>query len=214
MVYPIAKYTGFQLYKAWLRKVEGMENLPLNGSFIIALNHVSYYETILIYAIFAPKLDKQIHSLANSRYWNLLPARIILEWGKCIPVYVGKDFDAKKNELALKKATKFLRKGCIIQVFPEGTRSPDGKLRKGYSGVAKLAMKARVPVVPIGIIGADKVMPKGKILPRFKRCDVKIGKPMYFNYYYDKKINDKILEEITRKIMKNIGKLIAQEYNY
>ena len=214
MVYSIAKCTFIPFYKLWLRKVEGMENIPTDTSFIIALNHVSYYDAILPYVILIPKLNKQVHALANSRYWKLLPAKIILDLGKCIPVYVGKDNNPKKNEAALQKAAKFLRKGNLIQIFPEGTRSPDGKLQKGYSGVARLSLQAKVPVVPIGVIGANKVLPKGKLLPRLKRCDVKIGKPMYFTEYYNKKINNKVLEDMTRKIMKNIAKLIGQEYNY
>ena len=214
MVYPIAKCTFIPFYKLWLRKVEGMENIPTDGPFIIALNHASYYDAILPYVILIPKLNKQIHALVNSRYWKLLPAKIILDIGKCIPVYVGKDANQKKNESALKLAAKFLRKGNLIQIFPEGTRSPDGKLRKGYTGVARLLLQAKVPVVPIGVIGANKVLPKGKLLPRLKRCEVKIGRPMYFTEYYNKKINDKLLESMTRKIMKNIAKLTGQEYNY
>ena len=99
-------------------------------------------------------------------------------------------------------------------IFPEGKRSPDGKLQKAYNGSAKLALKAKVPVLPVGIIDSHEVLPKGKILPRLKRCEVKIGKLMYFYKYYNKKPNEKIYLQITRKIMKEIAKLIGQKYNY
>ena len=214
MVYAITKHTLGPIYRLWLRRINGLENLPKDGQFIIALNHASYYETILPYITILPKLNKQMHALVNSRYWKFLPARIIINWGKCIPVYVGKDSDPKKNEIALKKAKKFLEMGHLIQIFPEGTRSNDGKLKKSHSGVARLAIMAKVPVVPVGIVGSDKVMPKGKIFPRFKRCEMNIGKPMHFNKYYNKKLNNKDFDKITRSIMKEIAKLIGQEYNY
>ena len=214
MVYPLSKYTIGAIYKLWLRKVKGIENLPNNKPFIIALNHASYYDTILPYLTIIPKINKQIHPLVNSRYWDILPARIILNWGKCIPVYVGKESDPKKNEAALKKAKEFLKQGHIIQIFPEGTRSYDGKIKKAHNGVAKLALKAKVPVVPIGIVNSHKVLPKGKIFPRFKRCEVRIGKTLYFNQYYNKKLNKSDYDKITRIIMKEIAKLTGQKYNY
>ena len=99
-------------------------------------------------------------------------------------------------------------------IFPEGTRSIDGKLQQARSGIAKLVIAAKVPVLPIGIIGSHKILPKGKFLPRFKRCKINIGRPLYFKEYYNKKTNKKILEDITRIIMKNIAKLVDQKYNY
>ena len=214
MVYPIAKYIMPPIYKLWIRKVEGVENFPANQPFIIAANHTSYYDTILPHTILIPRLNKQIRALVNSRYWNNIITIIILNWGKCIPVYVGKDYDAKKNKMAIAKGVKYLRQGDLIQIFPEGTRSYDGKLKKGHNGVAKLAIKSKAPVIPVGIIDSDKVLPKGKFLPRFARCDIKIGKPMHFNKYYNKKLNNKDFDKITRSIMKEIAKLIGQKYNY
>ena len=99
-------------------------------------------------------------------------------------------------------------------IFPEGTRSHDGKLKKAYTGIAKLTLSAKVSVLPVGIIDANKVLPKGKIFLRLKRCEVKIGKLMYFDKYYNKKPNKKIIEETTRSIMKEIAELIGQKYNY
>ena len=212
MVYPIAKYIAPLIYHPWLRKIVGLENIPKDTAFIIAANHSSYYDTLLPYTILTVRLNKQIHSLSNNRYWKISAAGAILDWGQCIPVYVGKDYDAKKNMQALKKAGDFLKKGHIIQIFPEGTRSLDGKLKKGHEGIAKLALKAKVPVVPFGIIGSNKVLPKGKFFPRFTRCDVKIGKPIYLNQYYKKRITKKILKQATDNIMKELAKLIGQKY--
>lgn len=214
MVYPIGKLIIPPIYNLWLRKVDGLENIPTDKPFIIAANHSSYYETLLPYTILIPKLDKQIHALVNSRYWNNPIIKISLDWGKCIPVFLGKDYDAKKNNEAVEIATDYLKKGELIQIFPEGTRSYDGKIKKGHTGVAKLALKAKVPVVPMGITGSRKILPKGKFFPRFVRCDVKFAKPVSFEKYYNKRMNDKVLEQVTRRIMKEIGNIIGQKYNY
>ena len=214
MVYTIGKLFIPPLYNLWVRDIYGLKNIPRDIPFIIAANHSSYYETLLPYTILIPILNKQIHALVNNRYWDNIITKIIIEWSKSIPVFVGKDYDANKNNESIEKATIYLKKGDLIQIFPEGTRSFDGILKKGHNGVAKLALKAKVPVVPMGIIGSCKILPKGKIFPRFTRCDVKFGKPISFEKYYNKKINNKTLDDVTRQIMKKIAKLICQEYNY
>lgn len=215
MVYPIGKIVVVPFYKLWLRKFEGLENVPKELPCIIAANHSSYYDALLLPSIIIPKIDKKIHAFVNSIYWKNSITRWFVEWGESIPVYIGKDKDSKeKNEHAFKKALYHLKHNGIVQIFPEGTRSYDGRLKKAYAGVAKLALEAKVPVLPVGIIGANEVLPKGKILPRFKRCEVKIGKLIYFQKYYNRKGSKKIYEEITRTIMKEIARLIGQEYRY
>ena len=215
MVYPIAKCTILPIHRVWMGKVQGTDNLLKNEPFIIAANHTSYYDILTLPSIIIPKLNKKMSALVNSRYWKNFMAKAFLDLWECIPVFVGKQKNLKeKNRVSLEKAKKYLKDGRILMIFPEGGRSKDGKLKKAYNGIALLALKSEVPVIPAGIIGADKVLPKGKYLPRFKRCEVKIGKPIYFNKFYNKKINKKILDGVTRKIMEEIGKLIGQKYRY
>lgn len=215
MVYLIAKWTVTPIYKLWLKETEGLENIPKNDPFIIAANHSSYYDAALLHSIIIPKINKRVHALVNSHYWKSFVTRVFLDWGESIPVFVEKEKGSnEKNKMAFKKALNYLKDEEIVLIFPEGTRSYDGKLRKAYSGISKLALKSKVPVLPVGIIGSCKVLPKGKILPRFKRCEVKIGKLMSFEKHYNKKINKNLLEEVTRSIMKQIAKLIGQKYNY
>lgn len=215
MVYPIGKLIILPIYKLWLRKVEGLGNAPRDKPFIIAANHASYYDALLMHSILMPKINKKIHALVNSFYWKPFTTRLFLDWGECIPVYVDEGKNHKeKNKQAFEKALSYLKKGELIEIFPEGKRSPDGKLQKAYPGVAKLALKAKVPVLPCGIIGSNKVLPRGANLPRLTKCEVKIGKLMHFDKYYNKKLNNKIFEEVTRSIMKKIAKLINQKYNY
>ena len=214
MVYPIGKKIIPPIYKLWLRNAKGIENIP-EAPFIIAANHSSYYDTVLPHSIIIPILNKKIHALSNSTYWKNPITRWILNLSECIPVYVKKEkYHQKKNKLAFEKAVSYLKKNEIVMIFPEGKRSSDGKLQKAYGGVGRLVLKSKVPVLPFGIIDSHKVFPKGKILPRFARCEVKIGKLIYFNEYYGKRTSKKTLEEITRNIMKEIAKLIGQEYSY
>lgn len=215
MVYPIGKFIIPPIYKLWLRKVHGLENLPKKGPFIIAANHSSYYDALLLHSIMIPKINMKIHALVDSRYWDNTITKTILNWGGCIPVFVKNEPESKKkNKKAIELAIKYLKNKELVQVFPEGTRSHDGKLKKAYTGITKLVLKTKAPVLPVGIIGSHKTLPKGKIFPRFTRCEVKIGKLMYFKKYYNKKVNEGILEEVTRSIMKQIAKLIGQKYIY
>ena len=214
MVHTLGKVSIQPIIKLWLRKVEGMENIPKYKPFIIASNHSSYIDGFLPPALIIPRVDKKIHALVNSYYWKSFIARYFLDMWEAIPVFVKNENDSKKkNKIAFEKSINYLNKNEIIMIFPEGTRN-DGELKKAYAGVAKLALKAKVPVLPVGIIDSNKVFPKGKIFPRFTRCEVKIGKLMYFEKYYNKKINEKVSEEITRNIMNQIAKLIGKKYNY
>lgn len=214
MAYPISKLILPPIYRMWLKKVKGLDNIPKDEPFIIAANHSSYFDIFIPPILIVPKLNKKIHALVNSYYWNNPLTEYFLNMWESIQVYVYKEKNAKqKNKQASEKAISYLKNKELVMIFPEGTRN-DGKLKKAYTGVARIALKAKVPVIPFGIIGANKVLPKGKFFPRFVRCEAKIGKLMYFDKHYNKKINDKILEEITRSIMEEIAKLIGQKYNY
>ena len=215
MVYPIGKRIIPPFYRLWLRKVEGMENIPEDRAFIIAANHSSYFDIFLPPTLVIPKVDKKIHALVNSHYWKPFITRFFLNIWEAIPVYVGKESDAKeKNRIAAEKAVNYLKNNELVMIFPEGKRSHDGKLKKAYTGIARLALNAKVPVLPVGIIGANKVLPVGKAFPRFRKCEVKVGKLIYFEKYYNKRKNKKMLEDITRKVMQQIAKLINQKYSY
>jgi 1-acyl-sn-glycerol-3-phosphate acyltransferase len=215
MVYPIGKRLTPLIYHLWVRKVTGLGNIPKDRPFIFAANHSSFYDALLLHTISTPIVNKYIHAFVNSSYWNNFVFRTIVEWGRGIPVYVKNEKDSKKkNEAAFREALDYIKKGDIVMIFPEGGRSKDGKLKRAYHGIAKLALTSKVSVIPVGIIDSHKVLPKGKFFPRFRRCEVRIGKPMNFEEYYNKTPANKILEETTRKIMKEIAKLIGQKYKY
>jgi len=215
MVHPIGKFIVPPIYQLWLRKIEGLENIPKDGPFIIAMNHTSYYETVLMHSIVVPRINKKVHPLSNSYYWKYPITRYFLNLAEAIPVYVEKDSKSKmKNNESFDKALYYLKKKDTILIFPEGKRGDGLKLKKAYNGVAKLAIKSMAPVLPVGVIDSNKVLPKGKMLPRFKRAEVRFGKPMKFERFYNKSTNNRILTQVTKSIMKEIAKLIGQKYNY
>ena len=215
MVHFISKLTIIPFIKLFIKKVDGQENILKGKPFIVASNHSSYIDDFVVPSILMPILNKEIHFYVNSSYFNNYFSRKFLEWYGNIPIDTVKGKNYKQvNKKAFQIALKYLGKNDIVAIFPEGTRSIDGRLCKGKTGIARLALKSKVPVLPIGIIGSYKILPKGKFLPRFRRCNINIGKPLYFKEYYNKNINDRILERTTRKIMKEIAKLTNQEYNH
>lgn len=215
MPYALMRIFIWPVYRLWISKINGLQNIPKNGPFIIAPNHASYFDIFLAPFIVLLKLNIRMHAWVNSSYWKNKVTKKFLDIWQCIPVFVSKEKGSKKkNNESFEKALNYLNKGDVMMIFPEGRRSPDGKLQKAYNGTARLALRAKAPVVPIGIIGASKVLPRGKLLPRFARCEVNIGEPLHFKEFYNKKLNDKILDYVTRKIMKKIAKLTRQSYNY
>ncbi|MFH0868341.1 MAG: lysophospholipid acyltransferase family protein [Candidatus Woesearchaeota archaeon] len=215
MVYPIAKLIIVPFTRLFIKEVNGIENVTTERPFIIACNHASYFDDFAVPSVILPIIDKKIHFYANSYYFNNYFLRKFLEWGGSIPVDPRKGKNRKKiNEKAFQTALNYLKNNEIIGIFPEGTRSVDGRLQQGRTGIAKLALGARVPVLPLGIIGSRKILQKGKFFPRPRRCRINIGKPLYFRKYYHRKPTKKALEGITRIIMKEIARLTGQKYNY
>ena len=209
MVYPIIKRILFPAVRLWIKEINHINNIPGQGSFILAANHASYLDHLIMGGLVIPRLNKKLHFLAKKEHFDNFLKKAWHTYGGAIPV------DRQKGgKKALKIALKILNEGEIIGIHPEGTRSLTGKLHEAKTGVARLALSAKVPVVPIGLTGTFEILPKGKYVPRFKRAIVNIGKPMYFPEYYNKKINKRILRDVTTRIMKEIAKLSSQKYNF
>jgi len=209
MVYPIAKIILPPIIDLWVKNTGGLQNIPKKGPFIIAANHESYMDHLIIVKTFVVHLNKKIHSLAKKEHFDNPIKSIWHKWGGAIPI----DRQAGGKD-ALRWAVKALKHGKIIMIHPEGTRSLTGKIQRGKTGVARLALAARVPVVPVGLIGTFEIMPKGKHIPNLKRAEINIGKLMYFGKYYNKKVTKRLLRGMTDEIMKEIAKLSKQKYNF
>jgi 1-acyl-sn-glycerol-3-phosphate acyltransferase len=116
------------------------------------------------------------------------------------------------SDAALQTGLKVLRRGDVLGIYPEGTRSPDGRLYRGKTGVARLALEAGVPVLPVAMIGTDKVQPIGRKLPRIGRVGVVIGAPLDFSRYDGMQDDRFVLRSITDEIMYELMELSGQEY--
>jgi len=209
---PIARHLIPKLFGIWIERVTGLDNLPKDRPFIIAPNHCSYMEHFLIGCVVIPYINKKIHILAKKEHYDDMVQR---KWHKTWQRYVVQiPIDRSKGEKALKTAEQQIKKGKVLVIYPEGTRSLDGKIQKGKTGTVRIALAAKVPVVPLGIRGTFEILPKGKNIPKLKKAKLKFGKPIYFNKYYNKPITKKLLREITDKIMKEIAKLSGQKYKF
>lgn len=209
MAYTIGKRLVCPVSNLYLKKVNGMENIPKDRTFIVAANHESYMDHLFIVCTLVGCLNKKIHFLSKKEHFSNPIKAAWHNYAGAIPI--DRQTGGKK---ALRLAVKALKEGKIIAIHPEGTRTLTGKLQKGKTGIAKLIMGAHVPVLPVGIIGSFEVLPKGKYMPNLKRATMNIGKLMYFDEYHDKKITKKLLREITDDIMKEIARLSKQKYEF
>ena len=209
MVYPILKVTVLPLVSNWIKKINGLENVPKNGPFIIAANHSSYMDHMVIGAVLLPYLNKKIHFLAKKEHFDGIAQKSWHSYVAAIPVDREKGGDE-----ALQQAVKALKQEKIIAIYPEGTRSMNGKIQKAKTGIARLALLSKAPVVPVGLVGTFDILPKGKYVPKFKRAIINFGKPLYFEEYANKKINKQIINKVTVSIMKEIARLSNQKYNF
>jgi len=201
----LKKILGPIIRKVWIDEVEGLENIPEKGPCIIASNHESYFDFICFAAI----SPRKIHYLAaekfySSRFWKPLMK---------ITGQIRVDRTTHDKQHTHKLIFSALKQNRMIGIFPEGTRSRDGNLLPAYTGVAQFALKAKVPVVPVGVIGTREIMAPHEKRPHFdKKAKIKIGKPMNFEEHYDKEHDENLFREITDKIMLKIAELAGKEY--
>ncbi len=158
--------------------IEGRENVPKHGAVIIASNHLSFIDSVVI-PIVAPR---PVVFIAKKEYWTGTGVRGVLTraWFtamRSIPVERGTH---RAAQASLDAALQLLKDGQAFGIYPEGTRSRDGRLYRGKTGVGWLALTAQVPVVPCVMIGTDRLLPIGSRMPRLTRVTVKFGEPLTF----------------------------------
>jgi 1-acyl-sn-glycerol-3-phosphate acyltransferase len=188
----------------WVGKVSGLDNIPLEGSAIIASNHESYFDFLCFLAI----SKRWVYYLTKKEHFE----NII--WGPFMR-YTGQievDRESSDKTTVYDEVFQVLREGKLLGLFPEGTRSPNGRLQKAYTGVAKIALLAKAPVIPVGMMGTFEILSKFQYLPRFRKCQIRIGKPISLDKYYGQEITDELLQEITDNIMRTIGELKKERY--
>ncbi|MGW5129370.1 lysophospholipid acyltransferase family protein [Streptomyces sp. NPDC004069] len=212
MFYYLLKYVllGPLLRLVFRPRIEGLEHVPASGAAIVAGNHLSFSDHFLMPAI----LKRRITFLAKAEYFTgpgikgRLTAAFFRSAGQ-IPV----DRSGKEaGQAAIREGLGVLRKGELLGIYPEGTRSHDGRLYKGKVGVAVMALRAGVPVVPCAMIGTFEAQPPGKTVPHPHPIVIRFGKPLDFSRYAGLENEKAVLRAVTDEIMYAILSLSEQEY--
>jgi 1-acyl-sn-glycerol-3-phosphate acyltransferase len=187
------------LYLFWITEVRGIENVPKKDSAIIAVNHSSYLDFFVVSAV----IKRRLYFLAAQELHRVPFLRWFMKYNERI--YLDRERPGVK---CFREVLKLLRQKKLVVVFPEGTRSQDGKIHRGKLGFVKLAIVGKVPIIPVGISGTFAILPRNVPLPRFSRCcKVHIGEPIFLDRYFGKKISKNALQEIADDIMDRISKL-------
>ncbi len=196
------------VFRPW---VSGLENIPRTGAVILASNHLSVIDSVFLPLV----VDRRIYFLAKSDYfvgrtfkgWAI--KHFLLGTGM-LPIDRS---GGKASEASLNTGLGVLAKGDVLGIYPEGTRSPDGKLYRGRTGVARMVLEAHVPVVPIAMIDTEKVMPMGTKMPKVHRIGIIIGEPLDFSRFEGMEGDRFILRSITDEIMYELSRISGQEYS-
>nr|WP_223160479.1 MULTISPECIES: lysophospholipid acyltransferase family protein [unclassified Leucobacter] len=195
------------IYRPW---VEGSENIPESGPVILVGNHLSVIDSFVLPVM----VDRRVYFLAKSDYFT----------GKGLKGWIVKSFmlgvgqlpidrsGGKASEASLNTGLSVLERGDVLGIYPEGTRSPDAKLYRGRTGVARLVLESGATVVPVVMIDTEKAMPIGVKIPRIRRIGTVIGKPLDFSRFAGMSADRFVLRSVTDEIMLEIQKLSGQEY--
>lgn len=195
------------VFRPW---VTGLENVPRTGPIIVVCNHLSFVDSIFLPLM----IDRQMAFLAKSDYFT----------GKGLKGWLVRFFmtsagqlpidrtGGKASEASLNAGLQILAEGGVLAIYPEGTRSPDGRMYRGRTGVARMILEAHVPVIPAAVIGTEKVMPLGSTIPKVHKVGVVIGKPLDFSRFEGMESDRFVLRSITDEIIYEMNKLSEQEY--
>jgi len=190
-------------------QVSGLENVPATGGAFIAANHLSMMDPAFLPVI----LPRQISFIAKADLFNGRGVRGRLVGGflrgvGMIPVDRS---GGRASQAGIDAAVAALAEGRVFGIFPEGTRSPDGRLYRGRTGVARIALDSGAPVIPVAMIGTDALFRRTK-LPRIRRVGVVIGKPLHFSHYTGRHDDPVVLRTITDEVQAAIQALSKQDY--
>jgi 1-acyl-sn-glycerol-3-phosphate acyltransferase len=195
------------LFRPW---VKGLDNIPADGPAVLVSNHLSFSDSIFL----PVAVPRPVVFLAKSEYFN----------GKGIKGRLTAMFFRLSNQLPMDRSggaassssltagMDILNGGGLLGIYPEGTRSPDGRLYRGKTGVAKLVLATGVPVIPVAMIGTDKVQPIGRRIPNIRRVGIIVGEPLDFRRYEGLADDRFVQRSVTDEIMYELMRLSGQEY--
>jgi|TARA_B100001971_G_scaffold198331_1_gene207916 1-acyl-sn-glycerol-3-phosphate acyltransferase len=194
-----------------IKRVEGLDNIPKKGPFIIAANHMSFIDIFVILSAFKRRAKRRKCYVISAMFFALdfLTTTLFSEFGGSIRLKRG------VRGSYIKPAIRKLEGGHMVCIFPEGIPSRKKKLMRGKTGVARLVLNGRVPVVPVGIKGTREIWSKERPFPKLRRrITIKIGAPLNFNKYSKKRDDYETLEHVTTNIMEHIADLLGAKYSY
>ena len=197
------------LRAVWRPHVLGLERVPRTGPLILASNHQSFIDSVVIPAV----TPRPVNFLAKSDYFEGrgVKGRLVREWFEAFGAMPVDRDDSKAALASLDTALSVLAGGGAFGIYPEGTRSRDGRLYRGRTGVAQLALTSGAPIVPVGLIDTARLQPVGSHRPRLVRITVRFGEPIDVRGRYDGVPPGRARREITDLVMSEIQKLTGQE---
>ncbi len=187
-------------------RAEGLEHIPADGPALLVANHLSFLDDLLLPLVIP---GRKVVFLGKAEYFEKWYLRWFYRGANVIPVRRG---GGSASEAALRAGIEALRGGKLVGIFPEGTRSPDGRLYRGKTGVARMVLEARVPVIPVGIVGTFESLPYDRRVPRPGRVTLRFGQPLTFARFHDAPTDRFALRSVTDEIMYEIMSLSGQEY--
>ncbi len=181
--------------------------MPSNGPVIIASNHLSFSDSIFMPLV----VSRRVTFLAKSEYFTSPGIKVLIK--KLTFITLGQvpvdRSGGKQSEAALLTGLRLLRENQCLGIYPEGTRSPDGRLYKGRTGIARMAIESAAPVIPVAMFNTAEIQPTGQVVPKVRRVEMVFGEPMYFS---GDSSDQAVLRDVTNQIMEKIAELSKQEY--
>ncbi|AOY56181.1 MAG: hypothetical protein RI933_512 [Actinomycetota bacterium] len=195
------------IFRPWVR---GIENIPASGAAILASNHLSFSDSIFLPLM----IRRPVVFLAKSEYFTGKGVKgALTRWFFKATGQLPIDRSGgKASEASLNTGLGVLAQGQVLGIYPEGTRSPDGKLYRGRTGIARMVLEAKVPVLPVAMIDTEKVQAIGQRFPRIRRIGIVVGAPLDFSRFDGMEGDRIVLRAVTDEIMYELMKISGQEY--
>ncbi len=207
MVYRLTKLVLWPYLRLGFRvRTQGLEHVPTRGAAILASNHLSFCDSLFVALV----LRRQVAYVAKAEYFDDWRTAWFFRGCGHIPMRRGPGAEWRR---ALESAVGVLEDGHLLGIYPEGTRSKDGRLHRGHTGLAMVALRTGAPVIPVGISGTREAQPIGRRIPRpFHTITIRIGAPLDFSAYRDRAGERRVLRYVTDTVMAEIQRLSGQEY--
>ncbi|MCM2577091.1 lysophospholipid acyltransferase family protein [Streptomyces meridianus] len=201
---------GFLMRVLYRPKVEGLDAIPGSGPVILAGNHVTFVDSMFLSLV----VERPVAFIGKDEYVTGTGVKgRLMAWFFTTVGMIPVDRDGGRGGVAaLMTGRRILDEGRVFGIYPEGTRSPDGRLYRGRTGVSRLALMTGAPVVPFAMIGTDKVQPGGKGVPRISPVTIRFGAPLDFARYEGMDRDRYVLRAVTDEVMSEVMRLSGQEY--